>query len=96
MLRRVVYKWALTRHLLEVQEAGFEKSGQVYAVLYRPLVPMYLYLSRTFNNCVYQLPQIWPTPEAKNLAIAVTGRGSRGFSALVVDRIVEYGSMGNT
>ena len=54
----------------------------VLPALYRPFVPLHLYLSRTFNNSVYQIPQIWPTREAENLAIAVAGKGSDAFSAL--------------
>jgi predicted helicase len=73
----------------KVKEASFEESGQVYEALYRPFVPMYLYLSRTFNNSVYQLPRIWPTPEAKNLAIAVAGKGSNAFSAVATRRVVD-------
>ena len=78
------------------KRGSFAESGRVYPALYRPFVPMYVYLSPLFNHRVGELPRIWPTPEAKNLAIAVTGRGSGGFSALVIDRIVECGSMGNT
>jgi len=84
-------KWdrELIRYLESMREASFEESGQVYEALYRPFVPMYLYLSRTFNSMVYQLPRIWPAPEAENLAIAVTGKGSNAFSAVATRRVVD-------
>jgi predicted helicase len=91
-------KWdgTLTKHLESLKEASFEGSGQVYEALYRPFVPMHLYLSRTFNNSVYQTPRIWPTPEAENLAIAVAGKGSNAFSAIATRRVLELQFIGNT
>jgi predicted helicase len=84
-------KWdrELIRYLESLREASYGGSGQVYEALYRPFVPMYLYLSRTFNSMVYQLPRIWPTPEAENLAIAVAGKGSNAFSAVATRRVVD-------
>jgi predicted helicase len=91
-------KWdgTLIKHLESLKEASFEGSGQVYEALYRPFVPMHLYLSRTFNNSVYQTPRIWPTPEAENLAIAVAGKGSNAFSAIATRRVVDLQFIGNT
>ncbi len=86
-------KWdsSLIRHLKspKAKEASFEESGQVYEALYRPFVPMYLYLSRIFNNTVGQISRIWPTPKAENPAIAVAGKGSNAFSAMVTRRVVD-------
>jgi predicted helicase len=91
-------KWdrELIRYLESMREASFEGSGQVYEALYRPFVPMYLYLSRTFNSMVYQLPRIWPTPEAENLAIAVAGKGSNAFSAMATRRVVSLDYLSRT
>lgn len=68
---------------------SFEEDGAVYAAFYRPFVPMHLYLSKVFNAMTYQLPRIWPTPEAENLAIAVAGKGSEEFSALVTRKVTD-------
>ena len=91
-------KWdgTLNKHLESLREASFEGSGQVYEALYRPFVPMHLYLSRTFNNSVYQNPRIWPTPEAENLAIAVAGKGSNAFSAMATRRVVSLDYLSRT
>jgi len=86
-------KWdsSLIRYLKspKAEEASFEGSGQVYEALYRPFVPMHLYFSRTFNSRIGQIPRIWPTPEAENLAIAVAAKGSNAFSAVATRRVVD-------
>jgi predicted helicase len=95
-----VIKWdsSLIRHLksLNAKEASLKESGQVYEALYRPFAPMHLYLSHTFNNTVGQIHRIWPTPEAKNLAIAVAGKGSNAFSAMATRRVVSLDYLSRT
>lgn len=52
--------------------------------LYRPFFKQWMYFDRHFNNCVYQMPRIFPQAEAENLLICVSGVGARsGFSALM-------------
>jgi predicted helicase len=91
-------KWDedLNKHLESLEEASFEGDGQVYEALYRPFVPMHLYFSRTFNGRIGQIPRIWPTPEAKNLAIAVAGKGSNAFSAMATRRVVSLDYLSKT
>lgn len=61
-------------------------SDRVRVSIYRPFVKQMVYFDRRLNNCVYQMPRFYPTPEHKNLSIAVTGKGeSRDFSCLIVD-----------
>jgi predicted helicase len=49
-----------------------------------------MYFDRHFNNCVYQMPRIFPQEETKNLVIHISGVGARaGFYALISDRIVD-------
>ncbi|EBR2942735.1 DEAD/DEAH box helicase [Salmonella enterica] len=58
--------------------------------LYRPFTKQYLYFNRHFNNCVYQMPQLFPMVESENLIISLTGRGStKDFSALISDKIID-------
>lgn len=91
-------KWdgTLINHLKRNKPASFEKDGAVYRALYRPFVPMYLYFSKIFNNSTYQLPRIWPTPEAENLAIAVAGKGSEEFCAMATARITSRDFLSKT
>jgi predicted helicase len=57
---------------------------------------MWVYFDRVFNAGTYRLPSIFPTPDAENLAIVVSGRGANWFDASITDRIVDLGSMYNT
>ncbi len=62
--------------------------------MYRPFCKQTLYFDSTnqFNNCVYQLPKLFPTPEHKNLAITLPGPGSAGeFYVLMHDQIPALG-----
>ncbi|CEH06951.1 Putative uncharacterized protein [Propionibacterium freudenreichii] len=54
----------------EYQESNIMES------LYRPFTKQWVYASRQFNNCVYQLPRIFPTPAHNNIGIYVVGVGS--------------------
>lgn len=56
--------------------------------MYRPFCKQALYFDSTnqFNNCVYQLPKIFPTSEHKNIAFGTTGRGAtKEFSVQMVN-----------
>ena len=56
--------------------------------IYRPFCKQTVYFNREMNNCVYQIPKLFPTPEHKNLVIGVHGSGgSKDFSCLITDTI---------
>ena len=63
--------------------------SKLYLSYYRPFFTQYLYLDRFWNNCVYQMPAIFPTCESKNLLICSSGVGSKEFSCLMTDCIVD-------
>lgn len=68
----------------------FEDSA-IQAGLYRPFTRQWVYFHRRFNNCVYQLPAIFPTADARNLVIQISGVGARaGFSALMSNLLPSY------
>ena len=59
--------------------------------LYRPFQSQWLYFDKYYNNCVYQVPRIFPDATTNNRVIAVTGIGGRTcFSILMLDRIPNY------
>lgn len=65
-----------------------EKS--IYPSMYRPFYKQYCYFNRDLNNCVYQLPQIFPTANHKNLLICISGIGSsKDFSILITNCIAD-------
>ncbi len=73
-------KQDLSRHTYRPYESsGFRKS------LYRPFTKKWMFFDRYFNNCVYQIPKIFPEQDSKNLVICLTLSGTKGFSLIVSD-----------
>jgi predicted helicase len=59
--------------------------------MYRPYCKRWLYFDRQFNERVYQLPKLFPTPQHENVVIGAMGVGaSRPFSALITGVIPNY------
>jgi predicted helicase len=50
---------------------------------YRPFQKQWMYFDRNFNNCVYQMPQIFPHAQAENRVICVSGVGAKDFSCCI-------------
>ncbi|MBK1642994.1 damage-inducible protein, partial [Chromatium okenii] len=70
------------------QDLGNHKSRQVIKSgfiisLYRPYSKNWMYFNEHFNNCVYQMPRIFPDATAENVVICVSGIGARNFSVLI-------------
>ena len=62
--------------------------------LYRPYFNQWLYFNRSLNNCVYQLPKLYPSVEHDNLIICVSGIGaSKNFSALMIRHIPSFDTL---
>ncbi len=56
--------------------------------MYRPFSKSWMYFNEHFNNCVYQMPRIFPSTDTQNVTICVTGRGAtKDFSALVSNAV---------
>jgi predicted helicase len=56
--------------------------------MYRPYCKQAMYFNQYLNNCVYQMPKIFPNQDLENLVICVTGIGeTKEFSALITDVI---------
>lgn len=54
--------------------------------MYRPFNKQHLYFDRQFNNCIYQVPRVFPNSKTPNLVIVVCGVGaSKEFSTLMLD-----------
>ena len=68
------------------RRANFD-AGRVVASLYRPFTKQWLYFDRFFNNCVYQMPRIFPMSGAVNRAINVSALDGGLFSALMSDLV---------
>lgn len=59
---------------------------------YRPFSKQYLYFNRSLNNCVYQMPQLFPKPDLRNVVICVPGLGgNKGYSVIIANNICDLG-----
>ena len=70
----------------------FQPSGVVKS-LYRPFSKQWMYFNQHFNNCVYQMPRIFPDSVAENIVIMVTAKGAKEFSSTISDVIPDLNSM---
>jgi predicted helicase len=64
----------------------FNATG-VMPGMYRPFSKTWMYFDRFFNNCVYQMPKIFPTADVENGVIAVAGVGASDFSLMMFDQV---------
>jgi predicted helicase len=88
--RKIKWDGTLKGWLFRLRESQKFKADRVFPAFYRPFVPMQGYFDRVFNNSVYLLPSIFPTPDAENLAIVVSGVGKgRVFDAFITTKIVD-------
>jgi len=72
-----------------------EKS--IYSTHYRPFFKQKTYFNRQLNNCVYQLPKLFPTPHHKNLVICVSGVGvTKDFSAIITNYLPDLELIGKS
>jgi predicted helicase len=76
---------------VESNRAGPFRSGAVRKALYRPFHKSWMYFDGQFNNCVYQMPKLYPSAETSNLVIQATGVGAnKEFSAIITDALIDY------
>jgi len=88
--RKIKWDGTLKGWLFRLRENQKFKADRVFPAFYRPFVPMQVYFDRVFNNSVYLLPSIFPTPDAENLAIVVSGVGKgRVFDAFITTKLVD-------
>ncbi len=85
--QRISWTRSLKRDARMGKTYAFEEASLTPS-LYRPFTKEWLYFNRRFNEMVYQMPRLFPTPEHPNIVIAATGIGARrDFSVLVTDHI---------
>ncbi len=74
------------------------KEESLYTAIYRPFVKRMGYLNnRDLNNCLYQQPKIYPTPNLSNLCICVSGIGvTKPFSCIISDLLPDLEVIGKS
>ena len=69
---------------------GQFKTDHVVPSIYRPFFKEWAYFDGQFNNCIYQMPRQFPSADAGNVAIVITGPGAQDFSAIAVNCLPNY------
>ena len=84
------------KDLTLLKKYSFDKSS-IRASHYRPFFKQNLYFNRELNNCVYQIPQLYPAPESKNLVICLPAPGgNKDFSVLMSNVIPDLHLIGDS
>lgn len=74
----------------------FDRNS-IRIAIYRPFFKQNGYMNRDLNNCVYQLPQLFPTFNHKNLVICVSGIGvTKDFSCIITDTLPDLELIGKS
>lgn len=72
-------------------------ENSVHTSMYRPFFKQNSYVNKQLNNCVYQIPQLFPTPKAKNICICVSGIGvTKDFSCIITDIVPDLELIGKS
>lgn len=88
--KKISWTRSLKRDLSRLKRHSFNETSIVKSQ-YRPFAKQWLYFDRRFNEMVYKVPSLFPTPRHTNLVIAVTGAGAnKPFSSLISDTIPDY------
>ena len=77
------------RNVTSGKQVANATANKLTKSLYRPFFTQYLYFDRFWNNCVYQMPSIFPTNKTNNLLICSSGVGSKEYSCLMTNCIVD-------
>ena len=81
--RRISWTRGLKADLGKNKPARFDPTKAVPS-MYRPFCKQWLYFDRQWNEMVYRIPSLFPTPEHDNRVIAVSANGTRSsFSVLM-------------
>ena len=70
------------------------EAEAVYPSAYRPFLKQWAYFHRSYNNCVYQLPKIFPLPNSENRLICTTSKGDKEFATLMASALPDYHLIG--
>ena len=83
--------WSRALKADALRRKPLEKSaGRFIQAFHRPFEKKWLFFGRRYNEMVYQMPKIFGGEERPNLAISVSGPGSKtGFTAYMIDSVAE-------
>lgn len=83
--KKISWSRALKNDFRKNIKHSFHPNAFVSA-LYRPFTKTNMYYSRAWNEVIYQTHKLFPTVHAKNLIIAISGKGAKNpFTALITN-----------
>jgi predicted helicase len=85
--KKISWTRELKEDLRKLKTANFISECQRTS-LYRPFSKQKIYFNRQFNNCVYQIPRIFPTSNLENIAICVSGIGTRSSFSVIISNLI--------
>jgi predicted helicase len=92
--KKISWDRSLRNDLRRGRNHSFNPSSVVLSA-YRPFFSEWLYFGRDMNNDVSQLPRMFPTSDAENRVIWVTGTGaSLDFTTFISDKIPDLQGTG--
>lgn len=93
--KKISWNRGLKGDLGRLRKFEYQQSSEFTGV-YRPFCKSNLYLNKHFNDMVYQIPKLFPTPRHQNLMICVTGVGvTKPFSTLIADDVPDIQLLAN-
>ena len=69
-------------------EISDDKKGCTFIGMYRPYFKQYGLYSRFWNERVYQMPKIFPTPNVDNLLICISGLGGTKQNTTLITKVI--------
>ncbi|NTZ82564.1 damage-inducible protein [Burkholderia metallica] len=85
--KRISWTRSLKADAKRAKRFEFEPDSMVQGQ-YRPFAKQWMYFNRRFNEMVYQIPKIFPTPKHENIVISSTGVADRkGYSAFIANHV---------
>ncbi|MCL4546444.1 MAG: damage-inducible protein, partial [Deltaproteobacteria bacterium] len=85
---RISWTTSLKDKLKGKKKLEFDVNSIAQA-MYRPFCNQYLYYNRNLNERVYQMPQIFPDKNLKNIAICVNSDSNKTSSVIIVNQIFD-------
>ncbi|WP_363102500.1 type ISP restriction/modification enzyme, partial [Parvibaculum sp.] len=85
-LTQISWGGDILKHLSRGEALSVDPTRVVQSV-YRPFFKSWLYFDRILNNRIYQMPKMFPSAEASNRVIMVSGVGAKTFTPFMVDAI---------
>lgn len=88
--KRISWTHNLKEDVRRGKEYAYE-SESLTPSMYRPFTRQWLYFNRRFNERVYQMPKLFPTPRHQNVVISAAGVGAnKAFSSLISEFLPDY------